>query len=216
MSHFVKGVAHAGRSLSRMVRSAGLIVRNGGVRGLREMIGPFLFCRQRVDLFIIELSGGYSAPPLDPRVQIRRARPEDLAALRASPEGARSEFYRDRIDGAELWVALWEGQLAHIASVYDSSLPTRFVRLKPGEAELRFGYTCREFRNRGLYGATNAVMAADLARRGYQRVYGVVVDHGPAFRLGLEMALRRIGFRLVRRLTHLRVLGVQIRPHVAL
>src|SRR5687768_3349924 len=122
-------VAEAGRSLHRMARSAGLIWRNGGVQALRELIGPFLYCRQRVDLFAIELSTGYSAPALDPRVEVRQARPQDLAAFRVSPEGTRNEFCRDGIDGAEPWVALWEGRLAHIAWIYDSTKPTRFVRL---------------------------------------------------------------------------------------
>lgn len=190
--------------------------REGGISSFGEALGVFLFCRQRVDVFAIELSKGYSAPQLDPHIEIRQARPEDLVQLRSLPEGNLTEFYRDRIDEAEPWVALWEGCLAHIAWIYDCTCPTRFIRLKPGAAELRFAYTCEEFRNRGLYGATNAVMAAELAKRGYHCVYGVVVDHGAAFRLGLGLALRRVGFRHVSTLTHLRILGVQVRPHLSL
>jgi hypothetical protein len=47
-------------------------------------------------------------------------------------------------------------------------------------------------------------------------VWGVVVDHGAAFRLGLEMALRRVGFTKASNFTHLRVCGIQIRPYVLL
>lgn len=199
--------------LPSLIRSARVALREGGLREFWEALSLFLFCRQNVTLMTIDLAG-YTPPPLDPRAEIRRATPDDLARLRATSEGGRVEFHRDRIDGAEGWVAYWEGQPAHIAWIYTSR--TRFVRLKPGEAELRFAYTLPPFRGLSLYGATNAAMAADLTRRGYHRVWGVVVDHGAAFRLGLEMALRRIGFTKASTFTHLRVFGIQIRPHLSL
>ena len=138
-----------------------------------------------------------------------------MACFRATPEGSRIEFYRDDIDGAEPFVAYWEGQPAHIAWLYDSALSNRLVRLTGGEAELRYAYTLREYRGLGLYGATNAFMAAELSRRGYSRVYGVIVEHNRAFRVGLELALLRVGFRRVRTLTHLRVMGIQLRPYLS-
>ncbi len=200
----------------RVVRSARMLFQKGGFQGLREALGPFLFCRQRISMFAIDLRIGYTAPPYDPQADIRRARPDDLAAFRRTAEGGRSEFYRDQIDGAEPYVAWWNGQPAHIAWIYDSAIPNRFVRLLPVEAELKYAYTFEAFRGRGLYGTTNAVMAQELARRGYQRVYGHVVDHGAAFRLGLEMALMRVGFRRVSTFSNVRVLGVQIRPRLSL
>ena len=212
-------MAHASRRsqhVTRLVRAVSVMARKGGLRSVRDGLTTFLFCSQRIDHFVLDLSSGYTAPSLDPRVEIRRATPEDLAQIRAMPEGNGSDFYRDVIDGAEPFVALWEGHYAHIAWIYDSTMPTRFIRLQPGEAELRYGYTCDGFRGRGLYGATNAVMVADLARRGYRKVYGHVVDHGTAFRLGLGLALRRIGFCQVRTMTHVRILGVQIRPRLSL
>lgn len=200
----------------RMMRSARRLLQDGGLQGFREALGPFLFCRQRVSLLAIDLRAGYTAPPLDPRAEIRRATPSDLARFRQTPEGTRSECYRDQIDGAEPFVAWWEGQPAHIAWIYDHTIPNRFVRLVPQEAELKHAYTFEAFRGHGLYGITNAVMAEELARRGYQRVYGHVVDHGAAFRLGLEMALMRVGFRRVSTFFNVRVLGVQIRPRLSL
>lgn len=204
------------QQLPRLVRAARVALRDGGVREFREALALFLYCRQSLTLMTIDLSAGYTPRPVDPRAEIRPAGPEDLARLRATPEGRRTEFFRDRIDGAEGWVAYWEGAPAHVAWVYTERMPTRFVRLGAGEAELRFGYTLPAFRGLSLYGATNAAMTADLARRGYRRVWGVVVDHGPAFRLGLELALKRIGFERVRGMTYLRVCGVQIRPHLSL
>lgn len=202
--------------LGRMVRSASVLFKNGGVSGFAKSLRPFLWTWEEVTILSVDTSVGYAPPVLDPRVQIRPARPEDLASLRATDEGHRTEFYRDQIDGAEPFVALWEAQLAHIAWIYDSRLRTRFVRLKPGEAEVRDAFTLKAFRGLGLYGLTNAVMVAELARRGYKRIYGVIVAHSPAFRLGLKFALVRVGFRPARTVRHLRLLGVQLRPHLSL
>lgn len=205
-----------GGYLGRMARSARVRFEGGGWAGFADALRSFLWTRQQVTILAIETSNGYAPPPLDPRVEIRPARPEDLTRLRAIADGRRAEFHRDRIDGAEPFVALWEGELAHIGWIYDSRLRTRFVLLQPGEAEVRDAFTLEAFRGRGLYALTNAVMAAELARRGYRRVFGVVVGHSPAFRLGLELSLLRVGFRRVRTAPHLRVLGVQLRPHVSL
>ncbi|HEU5323575.1 MAG TPA: hypothetical protein VFX28_22410 [Methylomirabilota bacterium] len=202
--------------LGRMARSAKVRLDEGGVAGFADALRAFLWTRERLTILAIDLSAGYAAPALDPRIEVRAATAEDLDRLRALPEGGRTEFHRDRIDGAEPWVALWEGQLAHIAWIYDSGRRTRFLRLRPGEAEVRDAFTLEPFRGRGLYPLTNAVMAAELARRGYQRVFGLVAAHGAAFRLGLELALMRVGFRRVATVLHWRVLGVQLRPHLSL
>lgn len=200
----------------RIARSVRVLLREEGLPGLVKGIGNFLFCKERMELYAVDLSKGFRAPPLDPRVEIRPAEPRDLEQLRATPEGGQTEFHRDQIDGAEPWVALWEGRLAHIGWIYDSPIPTRFTRLRKGEAELRFAYTLEEFRGRGLYATTNAVMAEELAQRGYRRAYGIVIDYGTAFRLGLGLALRHVGFERVRNLIHLRVCGIQLRPYLSL
>lgn len=210
-------VLRADRSyVRRMAQILRILLRQGDVRNLRGSLKTFLFCYQRVAVLAVDLTPDYHAPSLGPHIEIRQARLEDMARLRALPEGNRIEFYRDAIEGAEPWVALWDGHPAHIAWVYDSTLRTRFVRLKKREAELRFGYTLTDFRGRGLYGLTNAVMAADLARRSYIRAYGYIIEDSPAFRLGLELAVRRFGFRHVRTVRHLRMLGMQLLPHLSL
>lgn len=215
------GIPAAGSSrgsgrLLRRLRALRVLFREGGLRTFLGAFRPFLFCSQRIEVFALDLSHGYDAPRLDPRAEIRKGTPEDLVRFRALPEGHRSEFYRDEIDGAEPFVAFWDGKPAHIAWMYDSAHPTQFIRLKPGEAVMGYGYTCKDFRGRGLYGATSAVMAAELSRRGYQRAYGYVIEDSLAFRLGLEWAVCRIGFRKVGTLRYLRVLGTQLRPHLSL
>jgi hypothetical protein len=210
-----RGPAVSGSRPVRIIRSLRRLVEQRGLAAIHDLVGPLSYQRQRIGLFALDVSPGYAPPPLDPRVEIRAATPQDLAALRASPEGERSEFYRDRLDGAEPWVALWEGQPVHICWAYDHARPSPLVRLRPGEVELRFAYTLTAFRGRRLYGMTNAVMAADLARRGCSRVWGVVVDHDPTFRRGRERALTGAGFRLMARTTYLRVLGIQLRPRLS-
>lgn len=202
--------------LTPMLRSARVLLQEGGLSRVLGALRVFLFCSQRVEVFAAELPEGYQGPRLDPRVEIRRATADDLASLRATAEGHRSEFYRDQIDGAEPFVALWQGQPAHIAWVYNGSHRARFVRLGPGQALLAHGYTREAFRGYGLYGVTAGWIAAELARRGYQRAYGYVIEDSRAFRLGLEWAIRRFGFRKVSTLRHLRVFGIQLRPHLGL
>ncbi len=199
-----------------MLRSARVLFREGGLTQLLGALRVFFFCSQRVEVFAADLSLGYQAPRVDQRVQVREATPQDLAYLRTTAEGHRSEFYRDEIDEAEPFVALWQGQPAHIAWVYNGSHRVRFLRLGPGEALLAHGYTRQAFRGHGLYGVTAGWIATELARRGYQRAYGYVIEDSPAFRLGLEWAVQRFGFRKVSTLRYLRVLGVQLRPHLGL
>jgi len=202
-------------SLLRRVRSAVRHLRTGQREELKDSVRAFLWTRQEVRIYSADLAAGYPKPALDPRAEIHAGTPEDLARFRALPECARTEFYRDEIDGAEPFVAYWDGEPAHIAWVYDHTRPARFVKLGPGEAELGYGYTLQAHRRRGFYPLTAGVMAAELAGRGFRRLYGHIFVYSAAYAMGLEWAVRRAHFHKTGTVEYLRVLGVQLRPHLA-
>jgi hypothetical protein len=201
--------------LLRRLRSAAIQLQSGRREEFVDALRAFAWTNQRVHLYAADLSGGYALPRLDPRAEIRAGTRADLERFRARPEGGRTEFHRDEIDGAEPFVAFWEGEPAHIAWVYDHTRPARFVKLSAGEAELGYGYTLQAHRRRGLYPLTAGVMAAELARRGYRRLYGHIFVHSAAYAMGLDWAVRRVGFHKIGSVQHLRVLGVQLRPYLA-
>lgn len=116
---------------------------------------------------------------------------EKLKRLREVTAGLPVEFYRDEIDNIQsCFFACADGRLAAIAWSYDHTKPAHFLRMSPGDAEIRSVYSLAEFRGRGLAKAVIARACDSLRRDGFQNIYAVIHFRNEAS----SRAFRSIGF----------------------
>lgn len=116
---------------------------------------------------------------------------EKLKRLREAPAGLPVEFYRDEIDNIQsCFFTCADGRPAAIAWSYDHTKPAHFLRMSPGDAEIRSVYSLAEFRGRGLAKAVIASACDSLRRDGFQNIYAVIHFRNEAS----SRAFRSIGF----------------------
>lgn len=129
---------------------------------------------------------------------------ENLKQLRDATPSLPVEFYRDEIDGIEsCFLACIGGRPAAIAWSYDYAKPAHFLRMSPGEAEIRSVYSLAEFRGRGLAKAVVAAACRSLFHDGFQHIYAVIHFRNEAS----LRAFRSIGFTRVAELTRPALFG---------
>ncbi|MHB8525021.1 MAG: GNAT family N-acetyltransferase [Candidatus Acidiferrales bacterium] len=127
-----------------------------------------------------------------------------MKKLRASVRDLPVEFYRDEIDGIDsCFFACVEGHAAGIAWSYDHTKPAHFLRMSPGDAEIRSVYSLAEFRGRGLAKSVIATACESLAREGYRRIYAVIHFRNEAS----LRAFRSVGFTKVAELNRPPIFG---------
>lgn len=100
---------------------------------------------------------------------------EALERFRPTAENLPVEFYRDEIDGIQTcFLARIDGRPAAIAWSYDHTRPAHFLRMSPGDAEIRSVYSLDEFRGRGLAKAVIGTACNSLLRDGIRNIYAVI------------------------------------------
>lgn len=127
-----------------------------------------------------------------------------LKTLRTYATALPVEFYRDEIDRIDrCFLACVDERLAAIAWSYDRTKPAHFLRMSPGDAEIRSVYSLAEFRGRGLAKTVIATACESLAREGYRRVYAVIHFRNEAS----QKAFQSIGFSKVTELRRPPIFG---------
>jgi GNAT superfamily N-acetyltransferase len=138
----------------------------------------------------LELEPGFRVlkPPLDELERIRRGK--DLPR----------EFYSDQFHHAQTcYLALRGDEIAYIHWVYVRDGSSRFLRLRPGAAEINYITTLPPFRGQRLSSRMLAYTVRDLKGDGYTRVAVVVHEYTSS----LIRNLREAGFRETARLKSL-------------
>ena len=108
-------------------------------------------------------------------ILIGAAAVEALRHFRAAVTNLPVEFYRDEIDGIEsCFLARIDNRPAAIAWSYDHTRPAHFLRMKPGDVEIRSVYSLDEFRGRGLAKAVIGSACNSLLRDGIRNIYAVI------------------------------------------
>ncbi|MHB8754241.1 MAG: GNAT family N-acetyltransferase [Candidatus Acidiferrales bacterium] len=98
-----------------------------------------------------------------------------LKRLREANSELPVEFFRDEVDNIQsCFLACVDERLAAIAWSYDHGKPAYFLRMSPGDAEIRSVFSLPEFRGRGLAKAVVAAASESLSREGYRRIYAVI------------------------------------------
>ena len=129
---------------------------------------------------------------------------ESLKRSREAVSGLPVEFYRDEVDNIQsCFFACAGGRPAAIAWAYDHTKPAHFLRMSPGDAEIRSVYSLPEFRGRGLAKTVIVAACESLTRGGYRRIYAVIHFRNEAS----QRAFRSVGFSRVAELNRPPIFG---------
>lgn len=129
---------------------------------------------------------------------------ESLKRVREAVSGMPVEFYRDEVDNIiSCFLACVGGRPAAVAWSYDHAKPAHFLRMSPGDAEIRSVYSLPEFRGRGL--AKTVIVAAchSLFHDGLQNIYAVIHFRNEAS----QRAFQSVGFSKVAELNRPPIFG---------
>lgn len=189
------------------LRGAALLWKMHGIKALLSALRTVAYSSERV-LRLVRTSGEQvtkedKASPLS----VRRLSVLELAGLRDSVDGLPLAFHLDRIrEASRPYVALWDGELAHVSWVFMLGAYSPDMALAPGEAEIRYSHTLPRFRGRGIYRAVIREIARDLEAEGIRRLYAHVVESNTS---SLRAFLAN-GFTVSLRLRTMRVAGVPV------
>ena len=169
------------------------IKREGFLAAIRDVGGTLLPTRFEVWKLSRE-SSARNAAEADADILVGPRAVENLKQLRDATPGLPVEFYRDEVDGIDhCFLACVGGRPAAIAWAYDHTKPAHFLRMSPGEAEIRSVYSLAEFRGRGLAKTVIAAACRSLFHDGFQHIYAVIHFRNEAS----LRAFRSIGFTRV-------------------
>lgn len=170
------------------------IKREGFWAAIRDAVGTLLPTRFEVWRLSAQDSSARNAAEADAGILAGPRAVENLKQLRDATPSLPVEFYRDEVDGIEsCFLACISGRPAAIAWSYDQTKPAHFLRMSPGDAEIRSVYSLAEFRGRGLAKAVIAAACHSLFHDGFQHIYAVIHFRNEAS----LRAFRSIGFTRV-------------------
>jgi len=197
--------------ISRLLKSGISVLYTGGVWSFLKALLLFLFRYEKLIIFQMNLKGELNSVKSDLPLTIRKATPNDLKQLQIGEYKYQMEMHRDVVDGVkDAFVAFSEGKFAHIVWVYYSGDPNRFINLKPGEAEIKFGVTPEQFRGHNVYPKVVEFICHYLKEKNYERLYGFVVKDNLASMRGLK----KVGFKVTGTETFLKLFGFQISSRI--
>lgn len=164
------------------------------LRLLRQ--GPRAVLRKaaRLDSYrVYRTPEGFAPPPGPPGLALRRLPDSELAGLgKLHPElkdqSRRLAYlgFNDAyglFDGDELLQVSWL-----IPAEHDRLLPVRYIKLRPGEAEITHSHTLNRHRRRGYYAEVIRRLCALAAEQGLHTVFMTTDVHNLASRRGIEKA----------------------------
>jgi GNAT superfamily N-acetyltransferase len=175
-----------------MIRNLRMRVQQRGVwrtvsKAIRTLVPT------RFDIWERDLSTE-PAPVKKPQVQVSVGAEavEQLARLRQANPGLPADFYRDRVLAVQSCViGVVDGCLAGIGWAYDHTHTGRFLRMRPGDVELRSVYSLPEYRGRGVAKAVIRGACWWLRNQGFKRIYAVIHPNNFAS----SRAFAAVGFR---------------------
>lgn len=170
------------------------IKREGLWPAIRDASGTLLPTRFEVWKLSRENGSPQNAAEPDAGILAGPSAVENLKRLRDVTPGLPVEFYRDQVDAIErCFLACVGNRPAAIAWAYDHSKPAHFLRMSPGDAEIRSVYSLAEFRGRGLAKAVILAACRSLFHDGFQNIYAVIHFRNEASR----RAFQSVGFTKV-------------------
>lgn len=182
-----------------IMRSLRIRIKRGGFwRATRDAAGTLLPSTFQVWSLTIEKVRG-EAPARDGVKLLCGAEATSvLKKFRTHATALPVEFYRDEIDNIQTcFFACIGNRPAAIAWAYDHAKPAHFLRMRPGDAEIRSVYSLAEFRGRGLAKTVIAAACHSLFREGFQNIYAVIHFRNEAS----LRAFRSVGFTKVAELS---------------
>lgn len=199
------------KEIARLFKSGRSVISTGGLWGFLKAFLLFLFRYEKLIIFEINLKGQVNSVKSDLKLEVRRASLDDLEKLQAGEYAHQMEMHRNVVDGVkDGFVAYSESRFAHIVWVYYPGDPNRFINLKPKEAEIKFGWTPLLFRGHNVYPKVVEFICNYLKEKGYERLYGFIVEDNLASMHGLK----KVGFEENGHKILLKLLGFQISPRI--
>lgn len=182
--------------------------RAEGAHGLLSILLDNLYWKHTLLRFSIAVGGRDRVLEAPPGFEGRLGTLKELIHVREAWPGPplHVEFQLDEFTNlSRFYLGLWEGAIAHISWIFDHEHPSPLMRLRPGEAEVGYSRTLRQFLGRHTYSHVLAVILDDLACQGYSRIYAhVSPDNTPSLR-----AFTSVGFQPIGTVTWLHLLGTR-------
>jgi RimJ/RimL family protein N-acetyltransferase len=151
------------------------IRREGFWHAIRDVAGTLRPARFEVWKLSHEYISQHTPAEESQEILVGEAALEALKLFRPSVTNMPVEFNRDEIDGIEsCFLALIDNRPAAIAWSYDHTRPAHFLRMRPGDVEIRSVYSLEEFRGRGLAKAVISCAYNSLLRDGIRNIYAVI------------------------------------------
>jgi len=170
------------------------INREGFWRAIRDAAGTLLPTRFEVWKLSREKFAGRNAMESGANTLAGQPAVENLKRLREAASGLPVEFYRDEVDDIQsCFFASVGDRPSAIAWSYDYTKPAHFLRMGPGDAEIRSVYSLPDFRGRGLAKCVIAEGCSWLHREDFQDIFAVIHFRNEAS----LRAFRSIGFTKV-------------------
>src|SRR5487761_940813 len=180
------------------------IRREGFWPAIRDAAGTLLPTRFEVwKLSCQNVSGRVLVDP-SAKILVGPAAVKSLKGVRDANSGLPVEFFRDQVDNIQsCFLAFVDEHLAAIAWSYDHTKPAHFLRMSPGDAEIRSVYSLAEFRGRGLAKMVIAAGCDWLCSEGFQHIFAVIHFRNEAS----LRAFRSVGFTKVAELNRPPIFG---------
>jgi len=204
-------VSETKKKIARLFRSGISVLSTGGIWKFIKALLLFFFRYEKLVIFQMDLKGNINSVESDLDLSIRKATADDLKNLQTGEYKYQMDMHRNIVDGVEdAFVAFSKGGFTHIVWVYYPGDPNRFIKLKPKEAEIKFGVTPLEFRGHNVYPKVVEYICYYLKEKHYEKLYGFVVDDNRASMRGL----RKVGFKEIGQQTLLKLFGFQLLPRL--
>jgi RimJ/RimL family protein N-acetyltransferase len=192
----------------------GIFKRLGNAYDLLRAQGPGALLREAVRklgvletylAYGIELRGLLPEVHSELAISVRKATAADFERFRTMPPPfPRHAQVRERFGLDQCYIAMVGGDIAHLVWLYypdeQDRQPTRWLRLKPGEAEIANGITLPQFRGKRVYPFVMYTLLRKLRDEGYRYVYGYIEADNLPSRRGID----KVGFKLIGRSWRLR------------
>jgi len=136
-----------------------------------------------------------------------------LRALRPADRSLPVDFYRDHLNDLyrNCFVAVYDGQLAGALWVYDQTQPGHFIRMRPGDAEIRNVYCLAEFRGKGIAKILISVACTGCRKDGVEHIFAVIHSKNEAS----KRAFIAVGFKRVAVMKRRAFFGRKFTPEYA-